>query len=173
MSIRAQFDPETGIMLQPGDEGYNENLIMPLPKIKGLLFDPLMTGPERAAAIRQAQAPDHVKAKEQHLAARRRAAASGEAIPAPIDKGYARPGSKVYASDGPREATRLAAIEAWGGGSVAEPPSASAAVAARVEREELAAAGRREAALDVLRRTSDSQRAKNAEPGTKREYWKA
>lgn len=137
----AQFDPETGVMLQEGDPGYNPHVSQPLPS-SGALFDPLMVGEERASAIRRAQATDLVKAKEAMRHRRLVAAAKGDAIPAAIDAGYKPVGG-------------------------VEDPLAY--MAAREEREELEAIERREAALDALRKPGALARfADAADPGRPR-----
>lgn len=164
MSIRAQFDPESGVLLQEGDPGY-QPLSEPLPKGNSLggVQDPTA----RASAIRQAQANDTVKAREAQRFARLVAVAAHQAPPGPIAHGYVAVGGKPYAPDldaHPREATRQAAIAAWGGGTVTGPIDGPQYMAERAEREQIAFQLRRQEALFVLSATSPAERDLPARP---------
>lgn len=171
----AQFDPESGVMLVDGDPGFNPYLSSPAPVRNAQ--DRYLGDEDLDTVLARAQALDTVKAKEQRRYDRLVAAAAGEPIPSPIDGGHRAANGKAYdASDCPRERTRLEAIANWaadggGAGFIYEPPSGLDALAARKEKDELNFIARREAALDVLRRTTEAQRASKADPGRPTPYF--
>lgn len=186
----AQFSPEDGSMLMPGDPGYSDYqgaLDALTITERGQLADldasvdaelaalPADLRAEHLAArgeVRKSAALDTIQAKEALRLGRLVATSKGEAIPSPIDAGYRAPGDRSYAPDGPREATRLAAIAAWGTTpGPFEPMSGLDALAVRREREELETVARREHALHVLRRSTEASRARAADPGTRRPYF--
>lgn len=163
MSIAHQFDPESGVMLTEGDPGYVPTLSTQAPVSRRQ--DRVLTPEELTSQLDKAQAMDSVKDHESLRFRRLQAAAAGTAPPDRPAYGRVTVGDKAYdASDCPREQTRLAAIDAWGGGFIFQPPSASDQLASRIEREELAAIERREQALDALRHSSEVQRAAKARP---------
>lgn len=160
-------------------------------------YETEIVGEALAALHRAAQALDSVKERETYRASRLRAAADGKSIPGRIGHGgrvapegtilvggqgpnprYMPVGSvagigavaarRVWEETGPREVSRLEAIEADGGGQRVYPLDGLPGVQARAERDELDAIARREAALDVLRRKSPHTLAKAADPGRPR-----
>lgn len=165
--VVAQFDPESGVMLVPGDPGWNPNLSTPAPR--PFAGDRLLDDAALTDLWRRSQAMPSVKECETHRHARLVAAAKGTAMPgvASGDSDWTEfvkaPGADKFMVL-PRD-TMLRRVGGAPHKPVFGPGEGLADVQARAERAELAKVARNIEALARLAGTSESARGRAADPG--------